>query len=701
MHLRKIPFLRLFFPWLAGITAGVWLDRPIPGLEYVLVLGVCALLFLVRRRYSYRMRWVFGGVVFFLLFLAGYWHVFRYDERRDAAHFSRSCPGATVFTGVIAAAPSKGAKFKVPVRLESAGPSADSLQVCTGNVLLLLDPTPEAEQLRYGDRLWVSATIRPTEAPKNPHAFDYQRYLHFQNLHHQAFVPEGAFGVMATGLGHPIWRAAYRWREQLLTLLREHFPGRDEYAVASALLVGYKEELSEELRTTYAETGSMHALAVSGTHVGLMYAALMFVIGRIPWRGPYRRWGQTVLVLLGIWAFTLVTGATASVMRASVMFTCYLISKAIRRQASVWNVLGASAFGLLLFNPYFLFDAGFQLSYVAVAGIVGFYPMLQKAAPPLPKWASGAWDILLIGIAAQLGTLPLSLFYFHQFPVYFWLAGWVVVLGGAVFIWGSVVLVLLHALAPVPAEWLGWLLYHLLWGMNRVLEGIQHLPGSVLPGIWVAAWAAVLLYVFIILIAAAIALRHPRMLLASLALLVVLGLSRLGQQYAWQQQRAAVLYQVNRHFLFDFYDGPQQVTWSDSISTRRERFAAQANRWAHGIRAETRLSPAFDQPFRGPNLLVRPPFVQFFEKKLVVLAQRDQLSPPGTAPVPVDVLILRNNVNVRLEECLRQYPTPLVVFDASNGIGRVQRWKDTCRALNLDFHDVRQQGAWALDIGSP
>lgn len=699
MHPRKIPFLRLFFPWLLGIAVGAWLDTAVRGMEYGLLAGVLSLMLLARRRYAYRFRWVFGGLVFALLFGTGYWHVVQYDERRQEAHFAGTCPNADVFTGVVYDAPSKGAKLKIPLRLEAAGPTTDSLRACSGNVLLFLEPTPDAERLRYGDRLWVQATIRPTEPPKNPHALDYQRYLHFQNLHYQAFVPEGAFGVVGTGHGHPVWRAAYRWREQLLAVLREHFPGRDEYAVASALLVGYKEELSEELRTTYAETGSMHALAVSGTHVGLMYAALYFVIRRIPWRGQYRRWGQTALVLLGIWAFALVTGATASVMRASVMFTCYLVGKTIRRQTSVWNILGASAFGLLLYNPYFLFNTGFQLSYAAVVGIVGFYPLLQKTTPSLPKWAIGGWNILLIGVAAQLGTLPLALYYFHQFPVYFWLAGWVVVLGGAVFMWGGSVLVVLSAVVPVLAETLGWMLYHLLWGMNQTMRGIQHLPGSVVSGVWIAAWTVPLLYLCIGLGAGALSRRSPRMLLAALSVLVVLTFARLGQQYAALQQREVVLYHANRNFLFDFFDGGNGYTWADSIGERRERFAAQANRWAHGIRTEeARLSPTFDQPFRGPNLFVQPPFVQYFDKKMVVLEYRNQLGASDNRPIPVDVLILRNSAKVRIEECLRRFPAKQVVFDASNGFGRVERWKVECREIGVPFHDVRERGAWTVSL---
>jgi len=698
MHPRQIPFLRLFLPWLAGIAAGSYLSPAFPGAEYALWAGIFALLFLAPRQYAYRFRWVYGACVFVLFFAMGYRHAWQHDDRRQASHFDRHGQQITFFTGVVYDAPAKGAKMKVPLRVESAGPVADSLQACTGNVLLFLPVTPESAALRYGDRLWVQAAIRPTEPPKNPHVFDYQRYLHVQNIHYQAFVKDSAFGVVSSGHGHWLWRLAFQWRDQLLEVLRRHFPGQDEYAVASALLVGYKGDLSEELRTTYAETGSMHALAVSGTHVGLMYAAFLFVLQRVPWRGSARRWGETGLVLIGIWAFTLLTGATASVLRASVMFTCYLMGKAVRRTASIWNILGASAFISLWLNPWFLFDAGFQLSYAAVAGIVAFYPLFQRMAPSPHKWADECWSILLIGIAAQLGTLPLSLYYFHQFPVYFWLAGWVVVIGGAIFLWSGSVLVLLSATVPVLAKWLGWLLYHLLWGMNQLILGIQQLPGSVVAGIWISGREALALYLFIGLFFGAIMLRHARMLLAALAVPAILGLCRLEQQVAYCRQRQVVMYHQNRHFLFDFFDGARHYVWTDSLDERRERFVAQADRWAHGVRTTTRALPRSDSSFQNQNLLVCPPFVQFYDLKMVLLDKREQIQNLRGSPIPVDVLILSNGIKVRLADCIRQFPCRLVVFDATSSPWRVERWKVECREQGLPFHDVRADGAWQIQL---
>lgn len=697
MSPHEIPLVRLLVPFMAGIAAGVAIERPWAELWVVLLVSAPVWMWWGVRRHSFRFRWVYGVVLSVWMAALGYWYSGAYDERSLPRHFAKVCPSAVVFVGVVADAPDKGGKVKVPLRVQAAAAQPGAWQSCEGYLLLFLDPAPSADSLRYGDRIWVEAQASPVESPKNPHAFNYQRYLHFRNLHYQAFVRDGAFGLIERGGGHLLWRYAYAWRDRLLTVLRDYFPTQDEYAVASALLLGYKEDLSEELRTTYVQTGSMHALAVSGTHVGLVYLGLYFLVRRLPWRGIWKRWGDVVLVLLGIWTFALITGGSPSVMRAALMFTIFQIGQATQQQAPIWNVLGATALILLVANPYYLFDLGFQLSFAAVAGIVGLRRVLLRYSPVLPSWLQGPWDVLLVGVSAQLGTLPLSLYYFHQFPVYFWLAGWVVVLGGALYMWGAALLLLLHAFIPPAAEVVGWGLYYGLGAMNQAMQAIQHLPGSVVQGIWISSWAIVFLYISIAYGAAGLLYKQRRWLLvASLALLVV-AVENLMRQMPLLHQRQAVLYAVGRHLLFDFFDGPTLYTWSDDIPERRERFAAEANRMAAGFLKPTAYVQAHsEQPFRSSNLFVQPPFVQFYDKTIAVVEHSGHLGNRTSVPLPVDALVLHNNPRVTMAECLQHFAPKIVVIDASNGSRRSRQWQAECEAQRLPVYDIRQQGAWVL-----
>lgn len=693
MNLRNIPFLRLLLPFLAGLALGGWLDRPLPGLGWALTLGTGLVLLLANRGYAHGRRWQFGLAVYGVLLLAGYAHIVWHNELLRPDHFAHRIQKPLVFVGTVYDAPAKGARLKVPLHIEAAGATADSLRACSGNVLLFLEIDSSNLSIRYGDRLAVRAQVRPTEPPKNPHVFDYRRYLHFQNIHYQAFVRPDSLRVLSVGHGHAVWRAAFFCRERLLGLLRAHFPTTDEYAVASALLVGYKDDLSDDLRAAYTETGSMHALAVSGTHVGFLYVGLLLALKRLRWRGALGRWTQTVVILLAIWAFTFLTGATASVLRASVMFSTFLLGRGLYRDASIWNILAGSAFGLLLLNPYFLFDAGFQLSYAAVGGMVFFYPRLQKLAPArLPYGLGEGWKVLLIGVAAQLGTLPLSLYYFHQFPCYFWLAGWVVVLGGAVFLWGGAFLVFLDWLSPTLAGWLGQALYGLVWGMNRLILGIQELPGSVISGVWLPGWAAAVSYACLGTFAAALLTRRAGWLLACLGLFFSLGAARAWRAFGRLEQGQVAVYHLNKQQLVDFFDGEKCVSLADSATPRQILFTAQANRWSAGIRADSAVGRGAG--FQRSNLFVQPPFIQFFQQKIALIDDARWVETGRPPPVPVDVLVLSRNAPVKIADCLRRFPCRLVVLDASNSWKRAEQWKTECRTLGLSCHDVREQGAW-------
>ena len=698
MNPHGIPYLRFVVPFSLGLALGAWLDIPVPGLAGALLLGAVLGAVLAVQKFAYRYRWVFGAYIHVLLFAFGYFHIVNNHELRRPGHFVAELETAQYFLGTVYEAPSRGSKCKVPVHLEAIGSRPDSFKTVTGNVMLFLDYSPLADSIRYGDRLGFQAVVRPTEAPKNPHAFNYKRYLHFQNIHFQAFVKPDSLQRLSEGNGWLIWQKAYSSRDRLLLLLRKYFPGTDEYAVASALLVGYTDDLSDELRTAYAETGSMHALAVSGTHIGMLYVGLMFLVARLRLRGKYGRLLETGIVLTVIWAFTFLTGATASVLRASVMFSVYMLGKAFWREASAWNVLPASAFILWIFNPYLLFNIGFQLSYAAVAGMVFFYPRFYKMFPPMARWKDELLQVFLVGVAAQLGTLPLTLYYFNQFPVYFWLAGWVVVFVGAVFLWGGALLVLLNTASETLANWLGTALYYMILWMNNIIFFIQGIPGGVVRNIWVPAWVVLVNYGGLAFLGAAMVTRRGKWVGAFAVLMVVLGAYRTYSVTGKQAQRTLVIYSVNKGRLIDFFEGDRVFSLSDTLSQKQENFAAQANRTASGMRTKTALFLADTTRFLSPNLLIDLPFVQFFQHKMVLVDHAYWLKAGDPAPVSVDVVVLSKSPRVSIAACRKRFPGALVVFDASNTFRQIAQWRNECEEEGWDYHDVRASGAWVMPL---
>lgn len=686
MSIHAVPCFRLALPFVIGLYCGDAVGLPLLYMPQALLLGAAVALWLAQIKTPYRLRWLFGAYLHWLLAAFGYFHIVSYHEGRQEDHFSKLGVPVRYFVGTVYDAPSKGGKVKVPLQVASAGPSPDSMRRCSGNIMLFLELSEFSESIRYGDLLALKASIQPTEEPKNPHAFNYKRYLHFQNIHHQVFAKDEAVSRLSEKGGWAVWHLAYTCRERLLALLRQHFPTTDEYAVASALLLGYTDDLSDEMRAAYAETGSMHALAVSGTHIGMLYIGLMLLVGRL----RLRRGAEAALVLSAIWAFSFITGATPSVLRASVMFSMYMVGKVANRQASAWNVLPASAFLLLIYNPYLLFNAGFQLSYAAVAGMLFFYPRFYKAFPPMPRWIDEVLKVLLVGIAAQLGTLPLSLYYFNQFPVYFWLAGWVVVFVGAVFLWGGAVLVLLDAVWQPLANWLGAVLYQLLLLTNQTIVYIQQIPGGVIRQIWVPAWATEVLYCGLTALGAAILTRRGKWLGIFAALMAILGIYRCWSVTNKQHQAKMVVYSCSKGRLLDFFDGDRVFCLSDPISPKQVAFAAQANRTASGMRALTVRSFADTGTWQIPNLCVEGPFIQFFDKRIVVLNDARWIKDGDPAPFDVDVLIICQNLRTTIARCRERFPFKIVLFDTSNKPWHIARWREECQQNGWTCHELRQ-----------
>ena len=695
MHSRAYPFLRLLVPFVTGITLGNYFDTPINGLNAILLLGTILMIPLAIRSYPYRFRWLFGVYLSCWLLGLGYFRMVGQDERRMLAHCSQAIPNATFFIGTVYDAPLTGTRIKAPVRVEWMGSSPDCMQACTGNVLLFIKPDSLAKTLHYGDQVLVRAGVRTTDPPANPHAFDYQRYLHFQNVHYQAFVKKDSFQVLSSGHGTLLWHMAFAARDNMLRVLRDYFPQPDEYAVASALLLGYKEDLSDEIRVAYAETGSMHALAVSGSHVGMLYAGLLVLVRVFRFRGKKGRLLELGLILLVIWAFTFITGATASVLRASVMFSTYLLGKAIYREASAWNVLAFSAFGLLAYNPYLLYDAGFQLSYAAVAGMVFFYPRFYRVSPILPKWADAAWSVLLVGFAAQLGTLPLSLFYFHQFPVYFWLSGWIVVLGGAIFLWGGAVLLVLDMVWTLGAKYLAMGLYYMLWGMNQCIFGIQALPGSVIAGVWVNMLEVILLYACIVCLGIWMVYRKGIWVNVLLVLGIWIGLIRLSRSVEQENQAQLVLYSISKGRLVDFFDGKNGFARMDTLTPKQIQFAAQSHRWASGLLQVPAVLFQKDTVIEHANFAYRPPFSQFFDKRMFWL-QPDSKLPGGV--FPIDILVVSGKPKTDLKQWVAHYPCRQIVLDTRIAPWHLEPLKKQCLEMGIPCHAIGTAGAFHVKL---
>lgn len=344
------------------------------------------------------------------------------------------------------------------------------------------------------DLLLVRTEILPIENRNNPGEFDAKTYWNNKGMYSTAFVGEGDFKLIEK---LPI--SFYdRWRNTAKSVLNNAFSkylDGDELAIAAALVLGDKSMLSTDVRNGFSAAGAMHVLAVSGLHIGIILQILMLFFGRIPRFFTLKR--ALLVSLLIIWAYSMVIGLPPSVVRATLMFTMLSIGKLTSQESDSLNVLFFSAFIILLVDPLIIYDIGFQLSYLAMLGIFTVYQPISSFFSVKNKWLKKIWDGTAIGIAAQLFTFPLTLYYFHQFPNYFLIANI-----GMMFFAG---IVLSLGILLLSVSWFGILgkLVAIVFGFSLAamlifVQWFEILPGALAEGFVLSPWTIISCYVLIL-----------------------------------------------------------------------------------------------------------------------------------------------------------------------------------------------------------
>ena len=274
------------------------------------------------------------------------------------------------------------------------------------------------------------------------------------------------------------------------------------------------------------------------------------------------------LLLAYLWYYALLTGLSPAVCRAVVVVTMIVIGRTYNRYINTLNLLAASAFVLLLYDPFLITEVGFQLGYLAVAGLIIFRPIVYKWLVFKNKWLDKIWALCSVSIAAQVVTFPLAMFYFHQFPVYFLVSNVLVMIPVAVIMYTGVLYLLLPQIAVV-SHWLGYILEHTILIMNKMLAFIEHLPFAGVDRIWINTAEYVLLYLIIISLFYFLYDRKAWLLLLSLACILLLSIKVSLKKIDEQKTNTLAFLNLRKHVGIIMKNGNSAVVISDLTDTDR------------------------------------------------------------------------------------------------------------------------------------
>lgn len=423
--------------------------------------------------------------------------------------------------------------------------------VSTSKVQLLLKKD-FTEAIQYGNIYLILGCPHPPPKTLNPHTFNYQAFLQRDSIYYQQYV--SAATLQKIGYQPPsfLQNFLYRLREGCQHALTQHISHLQVNAIVLALVLGIKNELDISLRDAYASTGTMHILAVSGLHIDILYGILYFLLywRRRPIAKP---WMRDLFACGIIWIYAGMTGLSPSVLRAAAMFSLVTLARLVGKKSHVYNVLATSAIFLLLYQPLLLESVSFQLSYLAVGGIVYLQPKIYAWFQVKNFILRSLWMWTSVSLAAQIAVAPISTYYFHQFPVYFIIANWVVV-PAALFIFSLGVAILITTPFSIFNIYLSRLLEYIIMGMNKWVMLIQQLPGSTLH-MYIEVWQVIVCYGILISL---LIFFHTRTFKAFILLSIVTLTLAIGSiQIAVQRhrQRGIVFYSVAPHAAMAFVDG--------------------------------------------------------------------------------------------------------------------------------------------------
>ncbi len=687
---KKSPFIRLLVPLIIGILTQ-WHCQLIPVIWYFLfaLSTLCLILFQYFPLFSrYRLAFINGFTIFLAFIAIGALLVWLHDVRKTKNWVGHHYTENNYVVAVLNELPAeKNKSFKATASITSLVKNNKTIAV-KGKLILYFKKDSLSSSLENGSVVIFKKPLQEIKNSGNPGGFDYKRYSLFNGITHQVYLKTEEFILLPAK--NKKWFSSFLddIREQVLTTLRTNIKGEKEVGLAEALLIGYKDDLDKTLVQSYTNTGVVHIIAISGLHLGLIYWLLVQLLKPMK-RHKYVNWVRPVIIICCLWLFSLLAGAQPSILRSAVMFTCIVLGENISKKTSIYNTLAFSAFILLCYNPYWLWDVGFQLSYSAVLSIIIFMRPIYNLLYFKNKIFDFFWKLNAVTLAAQILTLPVSIFHFHQFPCHFLLTNFVAVPLSSAILLGEILLCILSFI-PVLALVIGKLLSWLIWLMNAYIERMEALPFSLWDGLQLNIPQVILLFVFITAISFWLLEKKKAGFITALITLLSFFMLRTVSFLIADKQQKIIVYNVPQQRAIDFVNGRNFFFAGDTNLLNNDfarNFHLKPSRIMQRIESASSLN----------NLMNDKNYYSFASKKIMLLDSSISFH-SDTTKYPVDLLVISKNPKLYISQLNKSFAIKQIVFDGTVSPWRSKYWKKDCDSLHISYHDVAEKGAFVMTI---
>ena len=546
----------------------------------------------------------------------------------------------------------------------------------SGKILLTVARDTSSSSIKVDDELLVFRTLSQIYAPLNPHEFNYKKYLEGLGIYQQLKVQSTAIIVTKnptiTGFG-----IAANWRASIISNLKKQHFGSEELAIIQALVLGQRNDITEETYTNYKNAGAIHLLAISGLHIGVLLFLLHLLLKPLEML-PFGKKIKLGLMVSILWSFAFLAGLSASIVRAVTMFSFLAYASYLNRPTNSFNILALSLFFILLWKPTYLFQVGFQMSYAAVFAIICIYPMLQGFWSPKQVFVRKLWQLLSVSVAAQIGVLPISLFYFHQFPSLFFISNLVIVPFLGILLGGGILIIILSLCGILPS-FVTEFYDQLIRVMNIIIKWIAQQEAFIFKDI---PFDNIQLFLgYFLLIALVLALKKPNSKKIAVVLFSLLAFQLwfMYTTYKTSKEEQLIIVHQSRNSGLLYKKG----TTLHLLSNHPKRFEKLVTRYKVVERTKKLVQDSLKNSYwvGARNLYIM-----------------DSLAIYPPKETKITYLLLTQSPPINLERLLATIQPEVLIADGSNYERAITRWKETCRKQKLPFHYTGEKGAYYFKL---
>ncbi len=664
---------------LVPVLLGLLLHRSHSILDSLIILMMTGLWLwhINRRTLHHRRPWLFSILFVAVAMYLSFTDASYQDIQRDALHFEKFMTDSSQSILRIASPPQR-TRTQNKYTASYLMLKNDDWQKVKGKVFMYV---PDSLALwDIGDLVYTSATPQLIPAPQNPYEFDFRSYAATHGITANIYISKnGIYHVGRSEIGL-MARIKSGIRGYIIQQGQMHI-AEESYPLYLALTLGDKTGMSTEVKQNFAKTGVLHLIALSGFHVLIVWLFICWPLRIIP--DPKKR---EIIALVLLWLYAYLMGMTPSILRAVSVITVWKLAPYVGRRRDSVNTILFIAAVLLLIRPAWLVDVGFQLSFLATLSIIFFYPPIYQRLQTSYHYLNKVIAILAVSIAAQVLSLPISIYYFHQFPSTFLISNLV----------GSLVVTLLVPLnfiflitakIPLLGNTIGSIIHWLTQSFFGFIDWVSGYQWKWMSSLHIDYVLVICLYLFIISIAYWLLSGSRRYWIVSMLLLLTMGSYAIWSRHQLYRQPKLIIHHLNSGTVLQYIEQTYSVQilsrdisefdWTSKVlPTLRSHYIPEYRCSADSIVDEQNCHLKIE----GIDLLI--------------LSDDAEM----TKPEKLDYLILRESPYIDLTEVYERYRPRLIVADGTCSSYRISDWKATADASQIPFYSTADSGAYIAYI---